>query len=721
FTTSGAWTFPAGTIFVKNFDLVVDERVGAINPIRRVETRILIRYSESGVEKIRGGTYKWRPDNSDADLITGSFYPDELITITQADNTPRAQYWTYPVASQCLICHNPKSGMVLGVKTSQLNGDLTYSATGRTDNQLHTWHHLDMFDQAIADPPTQYARMVDIGDTSATMEDRVKSYQDANCSHCHRPGTSTAGNNGPLYDMRYETPILTPVGVGRIPIVANSGYDGLVRRDIPNSSIHDRDGRAYAPFDNGKMPPLARNVPDQRILTLYDQWVNYAFDVNSATASNLTTVTLQFDRALEPASAATAANYVINNGVTVLQATLGADPSVVTLTTSAMSAGASYLLTVNRVKELAAPQNPIWPNTEKSFSTPAPSVPGAPSITGFQLGNGQVTFSFAPPANDGGSAILSYSVTCTPGPFGTTGASSPLVVSGLSNGTTYSCSARATNSIGTGSPSVPESVTPVAGVPDAPTALTAIAGSGSATLSFTAPNDNGAPITAYTVQCDPGGPGVITGGGSQSPITVSGLTNGTAYACSVAATNSSGTGPYSAPASVTPMLPSLLGVVSRKIHGSTGTFDLPLDPIAALNGPVTVESRGDTNHTIAFRFDMPVSSTGTVATSNGSASAVAVNNEVIVTLTGVADNQRATLSLTNVNGAGVDASVSIGFLVGDVNSTRAINQLDVTAMKARAGQAVDLSNFWFDLNLSGSVTASEVSAVRARVGRDLLP
>ena len=68
-------------------------------------------------------------------------------------------------------------------------------------------------------------------------------------------------------------------------------------------------------------------------------------------------------------------------------------------------------------------------------------------------------------------------------------------------------------------------------------------------------------------------------------------------------------------------------------------------------------------------------------------------NEVIVILFGMADIQRVTVSLTNVNGAGVDASVSRGFMVGDVNSSRAIDPRDVTAMRARMGQPTDLSNF----------------------------
>lgn len=362
FTTTGAWTFPNGTVFVKNFDLLVDERVGAANPIRRLETRILVRLSDGG---IRGATYKWRLDNSDADIVNSAL--SDPVTITQANSTTRSQTWFFPSPNQCLICHNADAGLVLGVKTAQLNGDYTYAATGRTDNQLHTFHHLGMFDQAIADPPSSYARMVDVLDASATMEDRVKSYQDANCSHCHRPdGSRPSAARGPLFDMRYDTPLLAPVGTGRIPIVANSGNDGLVRRDIGNSSIHDRDGRV----GSGQMPPLARNVPDQRILSLYEQWVNYAYDVLSVTRLTVNSVRLKFNRAVEATTANSATNYAFSGGVTVSKAVQGADPSEVVLTTSTLAANTSYTVTVNRVKEAQAPQNPIWPNTLFQFTAP---------------------------------------------------------------------------------------------------------------------------------------------------------------------------------------------------------------------------------------------------------------------------------------------------------------------------------------------------------------
>lgn len=81
------------------------------------------------------------------------------------------------------------------------------------------------------------------------------------------------------------------------------------------------------------------------------------------------------------------------------------------------------------------------------------------------------TVSFTPPVNNGGSAITSYTVTSSPGGITQSGPASPITVTGLTNGTEYTFTVTATNSIGTSVPSVPSNaVTPSAPtVPDAPT------------------------------------------------------------------------------------------------------------------------------------------------------------------------------------------------------------------------------------------------------------
>jgi hypothetical protein len=90
-------------------------------------------------------------------------------------------------------------------------------------------------------------------------------------------------------------------------------------------------------------------------------------------------------------------------------------------------------------------------------------LPGAPTIGTATAGNAQASIAYTPPASNGGAAITGYTATCNPGAFANTGAS-PIVISGLTNGTQYTCFVTATNSVGTGPASGNVNVTPHAPV-----------------------------------------------------------------------------------------------------------------------------------------------------------------------------------------------------------------------------------------------------------------
>src|SRR6185503_15320342 len=98
------------------------------------------------------------------------------------------------------------------------------------------------------------------------------------------------------------------------------------------------------------------------------------------------------------------------------------------------------------------------------------------------------------PAKNGGSAITGYAASCVSSNGGAsgsnTGGSSPIVASGLTNGSTYTCTVRATNAVGTGAASAASNSFVPATVPAPPTGVKAVSGSttaatGSLTVSFT--------------------------------------------------------------------------------------------------------------------------------------------------------------------------------------------------------------------------------------------
>ncbi|GHU64862.1 hypothetical protein AGMMS49983_11510 [Clostridia bacterium] len=210
---------------------------------------------------------------------------------------------------------------------------------------------------------------------------------------------------------------------------------------------------------------------------------------------------------------------------------------------SPLSNGTAYNFQVRAV-------NAAGEGAATSVSSTPVKIPGAPTITGVAPGNGQAIVAFTAPTDTGGSDITGYTVTSSPGGITATGTDSPIIVTSLTNGTAYTFTVTATNSVGVGTPSAASSTATPSTVPDAPAGVSAASADGQATVTFTPPADGGSAITSYTVTSSPDG---ITASGAGSPIDVTGLANGTAYIFTVVATNANGaSSPSSASSPVTP-------------------------------------------------------------------------------------------------------------------------------------------------------------------------
>lgn len=191
-----------------------------------------------------------------------------------------------------------------------------------------------------------------------------------------------------------------------------------------------------------------------------------------------------------------------------------------------------------------------------------PVAPDAPANPSAVAGDSQATVSWNVPPSDGGRTITAYEVTSSPeGRTCTTAGELSCTVTGLTNGTAYTFTVTATNSIGTSpASSATEAVTPVppATVPGTPAAPTGVGGNAKATISWAAPaSDGGSPITGYTVTTFTSAGAVVSPAKTcvtaSTTCVISGLTNGVAYKFKVKASNAVGTGSFSAlSAAVTP-------------------------------------------------------------------------------------------------------------------------------------------------------------------------
>jgi hypothetical protein len=220
-------------------------------------------------------------------------------------------------------------------------------------------------------------------------------------------------------------------------------------------------------------------------------------------------------------------------------------PIVITVLTN----GAGYTCTVTATNAFGTSA----PSPPSGLVTPFVSAPVALQTPTVGLGDAKLGVSFSPPVDDGGSPIIRYTASClgTGAPGTNVGATSPVTVTGLTNGASYTCTVTATNALGTSPPSPPSAAAVPAPVPDAPAQPTVTAQTGSILVTFTAPSNNGTPITSYTATCTSANGGAPAAqSGAISPITVAGVTNASIYTCTVAATSATGTG-ASSPPSVT--------------------------------------------------------------------------------------------------------------------------------------------------------------------------
>jgi hypothetical protein len=181
--------------------------------------------------------------------------------------------------------------------------------------------------------------------------------------------------------------------------------------------------------------------------------------------------------------------------------------------------------------------NKGWIVSNEYITISKPGVPtGVSAIdvgTGRAYNNGAATVSFLPAIS--GDAAASYSVVSTPGSYTATGASSPIVVTGLQSNTSYTFKVFATNAAGNSAQSTASDAITATTIPEAPV-ITVDVGFKRLSVNYTAGATGGKAVSAYTATRT----GAVTASGA-SPIIFDSLTGGTSYTISMTATNANGT------------------------------------------------------------------------------------------------------------------------------------------------------------------------------------
>ncbi|MFC0628296.1 fibronectin type III domain-containing protein [Kribbella deserti] len=272
-----------------------------------------------------------------------------------------------------------------------------------------------------------------------------------------------------------------------------------------------------------------------------------------------------------------------------------------------------------------------------------PKTPTAPANVEAAPANAAASVTWQAPADTGDLTLKSYEITRTPGGQVTTvpGTATSATITGLSNDETYTFKVAAVNAVGRSAESA-ESL-PVTPAPQPPLGKPFITSvfprDSAATVYWAAPADATDSVVSYTVTATPGGASRTVPGTAREAV-LTGLTNGTAYAIKVTATNATGSG-GSDPRSVTPV-PAKVPLVP------------PIDAVTALNGRLDVQWVRPADGGAA------IDSYQVTAEPGGITQTVPADT-TITALTGLTNGQQYTVKIRAHNKAGYgDAAVSTG-------------------------------------------------------------
>ena len=246
---TGQWVFPVGTVMLKNF--LFDNKL--------LETRLFVRHD---AQTWVGYTYRWDEAQTDASIVP----PEDNVDV-MFNTGSRTVPWQYPSRKNCMKCHIASGGSTLGPETRQMNREVS----GK--NQIDRLAELGVFDQVPVKPyaeayATPYVSQAGTPAASATLEQKARSYMQANCAFCHRPD-----GEFPQIDMRYETKLADMGVCNVVPIKGNQGVLDAVELkpgEPANSIIYLRMNVLPGA---GRMPAIATNQIDSAGVKLIGDWI----------------------------------------------------------------------------------------------------------------------------------------------------------------------------------------------------------------------------------------------------------------------------------------------------------------------------------------------------------------------------------------------------------------------------------------------------------------
>ena len=204
-------------------------------------------------------------------------------------------------------------------------------------------------------------------------------------------------------------------------------------------------------------------------------------------------------------------------------------------------------------------------------------APEAPTISSIEAGNSVLRVAIAPATVAQSLPITNYAYSIDGGNWVSlrpASTATPIVISRLTNGRSYSIRVAAINAIGRGAPSSAVSATPLPDAPSAPTIRSVAPGDASVRITYRDPSSNGgSSIIGYEYSLNGSGTWLAAAGAARGSLTVIGLDNGILVSMSIRAVNSRGGGAASSTVTATPRRPPDAPTITS-VQRSSGTASI---------------------------------------------------------------------------------------------------------------------------------------------------
>ncbi|MBN8432428.1 hypothetical protein JF535_16420 [Microbulbifer salipaludis] len=273
--------YPVGTIISKTFYYPLAEDGSVLRTddysrdfaengldlsnVKLIETRILVKRTD-GWQAL---PYVWNEAQTDAVLeIAG-----EAMSLQLVNKAGNREAFTYvvPDANQCAGCHadnhTQKAVRPIGPRARHLNKHYEYAAG--SENQLVYWQQMGY----LSNLPdlAQVPRNVNYRDTSATLDERARSYLDINCGHCHNPSGPADTSGLMLYSAEHD---MRKLGVCKPPVAAGTGSGDRLFAIVPGSPEDSiLNFRVESTDPGAMMPELGRSLVHEEGAALLDAWI----------------------------------------------------------------------------------------------------------------------------------------------------------------------------------------------------------------------------------------------------------------------------------------------------------------------------------------------------------------------------------------------------------------------------------------------------------------